>query len=732
MTPQQYLQSNDLWDLERLKKHAQDNFVYVIESVRFPGLVMLHYVDACQYNNMWTPFSRLSRGLILDMKNQKVLAYPFDKFFNLGQMDETRYDKLEAFGRFETSEKLDGCFQGNTLINLWDGGTIQIKDIVNNKLTPLVVGRNKHGEIVPSQVINHFNHGRKKDWLKLTILRGKKSTRSLIVTPNHSLYINNEWTLAFNAKEGDKMVSFEKSPDLKTLHFIESSLLGDGYLGANTGSGTYYREGHSEKQNEYNEYLARRLGECFRQFYKRISGFGSLMTDVNSKSYIALDTLRKKWYPKGKKVVPKDLSWMDDFTVAKWYMDDGSLSHHEDQNDRAVFSTNGFTKDDVNRLGNRLTFMYGVDYTVYYSKGWNLRLNYKKDTIRNFWDHIDPYIIPCMRYKLPKEYRETHGYVPTSHIGKECTIPLEATVIKVQKNLLSTKSNGIVAYDIQTETGNYMCKSVLVHNSMIIMFRDPNTNKLTLTTKGSFDSEHGAYANALPFTSQFLVNAERYTNRGTLVFELITKQFQIVVDYRIKGYKEGLYLIGYRDHITGKLATFSEVAKIAGMLGVSTFKTYSFDSLDKLIATVKDLPVLEEGFVLRYPNDLMVKVKGEAYLAAHRFISHLSDRHILEAVGEGTAAALSVLAPDEYHDSVVDKIIFFEKRVAEIESICYTLYSGAPKDGPRKDFALWVIGNAPLHLKGFLFQLMDHKTLDKKHICRVIEEIDNVDGKTRI
>jgi RNA ligase len=376
MTPEQYLQINDLWDLERLKKHAQETFVYVIESVRFPGLVMLHYVDACQYNNIWTPFARLSRGLILDMKNQKVIAYPFDKFFNLGQVAETKYTVLQDLKEFEVSEKLDG--------------------------------------------------------------------------------------------------------------------------------------------------------------------------------------------------------------------------------------------------------------------------------------------------------------------------------------------------------------------SMIIMFKDPNTNKLTLTTKGSFDSEHGVYANALPFSSQFLVNAERYTNRGTLVFELIAKPFQIVVDYRIKGYKEGLYLIGYRDHITGKLATFNEVAKIAGMLGVSTFKTYSFDSLDKLIATVKDLPVLEEGFVLRYPNDLMVKVKGEAYLAAHRFISHLSDRHILEAVGEGTAAALAELAPEEYKQDVLDKIVLFEKRVAEINDICYTLYSGAPKDGPRKDFALWVIGNAPPHLKGFLFQLMDHKALDKKHVCRVIEEIDNVDGKTRI
>src|ERR1035441_2735813 len=108
MTPEQYLNINDLWDLERLKQHAQHNSVYVIESPRFPNVVMLHYRDSCQYDNTWTTLSRMSRGLILDMKNRKVLAYPFNKFFNLGQMPETSYDSLAELGEFQTSEKLDG------------------------------------------------------------------------------------------------------------------------------------------------------------------------------------------------------------------------------------------------------------------------------------------------------------------------------------------------------------------------------------------------------------------------------------------------------------------------------------------------------------------------------------------------------------------------------------------------------------------------------------------------
>lgn len=376
MTPEQYLKINDLWDLERLKQHAQHNSVYVIESPKYPNVVMLHYMDACQYDNLWTTFSRMCRGLILDMKNRKVLAYPFDKFFNLDQMPETKYDALEAAGEFETTEKLDG--------------------------------------------------------------------------------------------------------------------------------------------------------------------------------------------------------------------------------------------------------------------------------------------------------------------------------------------------------------------SMIIAFIDPNTDQLVFTTKGSFDSEHGEYANNLPFTEEQRRVMKTWACHGTLMFELIAKPFQIVIDYKKKGYQEGLYLIGFRHNISDKLAFPGSVEVIANVLKLPTFKTYSFTSLDELIEATKNLSVLDEGFVIRFKNDLMVKVKGGAYLAAHRFISHLSDRNILEAVSDGSAAGLVDLAPEEYRQEVIDKIAYFQKRVAELEKTCYNLYSGAPHNGSRKDFALWVNANVPSHFKGFLFKLLDGCAIDRKQMFKKLEEIDNIDGKTRI
>jgi hypothetical protein len=285
------------------------------------------------------------------------------------------------------------------------------------------------------------------------------------------------------------------------------------------------------------------------------------------------------------------------------------------------------------------------------------------------------------------------------------------------------------SYEILKALGPFEVSEKL-DGSMGILYRVPSTGEYRITTKGSLESEHGEYATSI--LPKHLKKSE-WVEDFTLMFEIINKRFQIVVDYSKKpGYEEGLYLIGARKRKSGQLCTYSEIQLLAKALYLPTFKTYEFNGLDQLIALAKDLPVLEEGFVLRFKDDLMVKVKGSAYLAAHRFISHLSDRNILAAVAGGTASTLAQLAPEEYREDILGKIDHFQKRVAEIEKECYTYFAEAyPKDN-RREFAFWVKANVPSHLKGFIFQLLDGKQVDRKQMFKVLEEIDNIDGRTRI
>jgi RNA ligase len=70
---------------------------------RAQGLEQYIYTNGCRFENRWDLFSLISRGLILDINSKRVVATPFPKFFNFGEV-------LTALpeGPFEVTEKIDG------------------------------------------------------------------------------------------------------------------------------------------------------------------------------------------------------------------------------------------------------------------------------------------------------------------------------------------------------------------------------------------------------------------------------------------------------------------------------------------------------------------------------------------------------------------------------------------------------------------------------------------------
>lgn len=66
------------------------------------GHYLYTYTPSCQFDHKWNRINMLSRGLILDVRRQRVIATPFPKFFNYGEID-TLPDEP-----FVVTEKLDG------------------------------------------------------------------------------------------------------------------------------------------------------------------------------------------------------------------------------------------------------------------------------------------------------------------------------------------------------------------------------------------------------------------------------------------------------------------------------------------------------------------------------------------------------------------------------------------------------------------------------------------------
>lgn len=85
-------------------KNAADTIGAKISSHnKFPNLILFKYTDATvTFDNICT---RQSRGIIIDIDTRRIVSYPFDKFFNLGEKNAATIDWNDGV---KVYEKLDG------------------------------------------------------------------------------------------------------------------------------------------------------------------------------------------------------------------------------------------------------------------------------------------------------------------------------------------------------------------------------------------------------------------------------------------------------------------------------------------------------------------------------------------------------------------------------------------------------------------------------------------------
>jgi RNA ligase len=66
------------------------------------------YTDQCTFDAAWDEVTRNSRGHIFDNVTGECVAWTFPKFFNLGENNETRFEKFDWTQPHEIFEKMDG------------------------------------------------------------------------------------------------------------------------------------------------------------------------------------------------------------------------------------------------------------------------------------------------------------------------------------------------------------------------------------------------------------------------------------------------------------------------------------------------------------------------------------------------------------------------------------------------------------------------------------------------
>ncbi|MGD1842188.1 MAG: T4 RnlA family RNA ligase [Thermonemataceae bacterium] len=193
-----------------------------------------------------------------------------------------------------------------------------------------------------------------------------------------------------------------------------------------------------------------------------------------------------------------------------------------------------------------------------------------------------------------------------------------------------------------------------------------------MATRGSFDSEQAQRATAMLYDT-YRDSLAHLRKDVTYLFEIIYPNNRIVVDY---GAQEKLVLLAMIDTATGQYLPLEE-------MGFPIVPRY--DGINDL-QSLRALPAdNKEGFVIRFRNGFMVKVKFEEYVRLHRILTQISTRTIWTYLKEAQPFdALLERVPDEFFNWVRQTKATFQAKYQAIETTAQREFSQAPFPAAHK------------------------------------------------
>ena len=191
----------------------------------------------------------------------------------------------------------------------------------------------------------------------------------------------------------------------ETVEWINGELLGDGCLTTTSKENNLPSKNlsvlfrYSSKHKEYINYISDTLksfgiqqsGEIIKHYNKRQKTY---CYKYNSHSYKELMAIYKRWYPEGKKIIPKDIK-LTPITLRQHYIGDGSLIHQK-KNIRIMLCTCGFSILDVNWFIGKLNNL-GFKSMRQPSRN---TIHISTYSVKNFLNFIGKCPVDCYQYKF--------------------------------------------------------------------------------------------------------------------------------------------------------------------------------------------------------------------------------------------------------------------------------------------------------------------------------------------
>lgn len=246
-----------------------------------------------------------------------------------------------------------------------------------------------------------------KEWLKQKYVNEELSTTQIGKICNVFASIIHYWIRNYDISirsraEGKHMYDLRRvnhcTLSQEATEWINGELLGDGCLqsrskySANFQYGSKYLEYIKYIKNTLNSFEIELVGRIYKYYYK---GMDCYIYQYLSRTYAELLPIQKRWYPNGKKIVPRDLK-LTPITCRQWLIGDGSLIHQTKYGrSYLMLYTNGFPSLDVKWLVKNLNIL-GFKAT---RRSFNNSIGISVYSTQDFLNYVGPCPVKCYQYK---------------------------------------------------------------------------------------------------------------------------------------------------------------------------------------------------------------------------------------------------------------------------------------------------------------------------------------------
>jgi len=195
------------------------------------------------------------------------------------------------------------------------------------------------------------------------------------------------------------------------------------------------------------------------------------------------------------------------------------------------------------------------------------------------------------------------------------------------------------------------------------------------------------------------------TGECTPIFEWCSRKQRIVLDYK----EDQLILTGIRENVTGEYWTHTEMCEYAELFGIPVVRQFEPQTdMKAFLDYVSDLEDLE-GFVVRFDDGHMLKLKCHWYIQIHKAKEAiLQDRNIVELILENHLDDIKAHLPAEDRDCLTQFENEINHDIADRVYMIHNDLTWLKEEGiDRKTFALEHASNYDQFTRAIMFKNFD-------------------------